>query len=149
MISENVKIYVANSEHEVPRGKHSTDNLHGLLLVEEEKVLVLVRHDGVIFLDEIEFIEIEGDERFEKRHRKDHVIVAKVNRKDVEFHHAKVTGLKIKEEAIKKIPEIKLDFPLFRNEPGGKKEPVGDHEHVRLRRHPESSFTCVAPDDNS
>jgi hypothetical protein len=149
MTAEKVKIYAADDVVEVPRGKHFTDQLHNLLVVEEEKVLVLVKHDGVVFLDEIEFIEIEGDERFEKRHRKEHVIIAKVNKTDIEFHHAKVTGLQIKEQAMKKISSIKLDFPLFKNEPGGKKEPVGDGEHVRLRRHPESCFTCVAPDDNS
>ena len=147
--ADKVIIFVAESELEVPRGKHSMDHLHSLLVVEEEKVLVLQERDREVFLDEIEFIEIEGGERFEKRHRRDHPILAKVNKTEIEFHHAKVTGLQIKEQAIKKLPSIKLDFPLFHNVPHGKKVPVGDGQHVRLHRKHPSSFTCVAPDDNS
>ena len=144
-----VTVFVGESQVEVSQGQHLTDSLHALLLVEEEKVLVLQHEGRTVFLDEIEIIEIIGGERFEKRHRREHAILAKVNKTEIEFHHAKVTGLQIKEHAIKKLPSIKLDFPLFENAPNDKKEPVGDGQHVRLHRHPQSCFTCVAPDDNS
>src|ERR1700733_5157561 len=61
-----VTLFVAESEVEIPPGKYATDHLHGLLLVEEEKILILRDGDREVFLDEIEFIEIEGGERLEK-----------------------------------------------------------------------------------
>jgi hypothetical protein len=76
-------------------------------------------------------------------------IIAKVNRTEIEFSRHDVSGLQIKEEAIKKIPSIKIDFPLFKNEANGKKVPISDEQIVHLERDPVSCFTCVAPDDNS
>jgi hypothetical protein len=146
---EKVSVYLDEREILVPVGEHSTDHLHALLVVGEDQVLVLLKDGRELFLDEIETIEIIGGERFGKRHRHHHLIKAKVNRVEVEFAHAKVTGLAVKEHAIKKGVAIKTDFPLFKNEDGGRKEPVADGQTVRLLRHPETSFTCVAPDDNS
>jgi hypothetical protein len=146
---EKVTVILTEREIAVPAGKHTTDHLHALLLVEEDQVLVQLKDGCEMFLDEIETIEIIGGERFDKRHRHHHLIKAKVNRVEIEFTHAKVTGLAVKEHAIKKGVAIKTDFPLFENEAGGKKEPVADSQTVRLHRHLQTSFTCVAPDDNS
>jgi hypothetical protein len=147
---EKVTVLVTGREQQVPKGEHSVEKLHTLLLVEAEHVLVLRDGDAEVFLDEVEVFEIKGGERFEKRHHRDcPPVIAKVNRTDVAFPHAKVTGYSIKEQAIKAGLSIKLDFPLFHNEPHGKKVPVGDGQHIRLHRKHPSSFTCLAPDDNS
>jgi hypothetical protein len=146
---EKVTVYVSGREIAIPVGKHTVERLHELALVAEEHVLVIRNGDTELILDEVDVYEIIGGERFETRHRKECPVIAKINRTDVEFAHARVTGLHIKEHAIKKGLPIKLDFPLFHNETHGKKEPVADGQHVRLKRKHPSSFTCVAPDDNS
>lgn len=146
---EKVTVYLAEREIAVPSGKHTTDHLHALLLVEEDQVLVLLKDGCELLLDEIENIEIIGGERLDKRHRNHHPIKATVNKTQVEFHHAKVTGLVVKEHAIKKGVAIQPDFVLFENQPDGKKKQVADDQTVRLHRHPETSFTCVGADDHS
>lgn len=147
---EKVTVVVADREQVVPKGEHTVEKLHALLLVEDEHVLVLRTGDTELVLDEVDIFEVKGGERFEKRPQRNcPPVIAKVNRKDITFPHAKVTGLRIKERAIESGLAIKLDFPLFHNEPHGKKVQVGDAQHVRLHRKHPSSFTCVAPDDNS
>lgn len=74
--------------------------------------------------------------------------VVKVNNKPVRFAKRRVTGLEIKETAIKQGVAIETGFVLYHVKPeGGLGKAIGDSEIVTLKACDE--FRCVAPDDNS
>lgn len=69
-----------------------------------------------------------------------------VNRQPVDLPDRELTGMQIKEAAIGQHVEIQPDFPLSVKR-GGRFEPVGDNQQVRVHEHEE--FLAVPPDDNS
>ena len=72
----------------------------------------------------------------------------KVNTKPVRFIKRRVSGLEIKETAIKQGIAIEVGFVLYRLKPDGSLGPViRDDEPVTLKTCEE--FSCVAPDDKS
>lgn len=70
-----------------------------------------------------------------------------VNNKPVKIEGPKVSGLEIKETAIKDGVDIKLDFQLAMLGPDGKYDPVGDTDVVEVDDG--SEFVATAGDDNS
>lgn len=74
-------------------------------------------------------------------------IIVTVNRNDVTFDVHRVTGLQIKETAIRRGVQIQPDFALFEVLGAGGLRPVPDDEAVELRER--EAFRAVAPDDNS
>lgn len=76
------------------------------------------------------------------------LITVDVNTKPVQFTKHRVTGLVIKQTAVKQGVAIKTDFVLYRDLPnGGLSAAIGNEQYVNL--HDGEKFTCVAPDDNS
>jgi len=72
----------------------------------------------------------------------------KVNTKPVRFVKRRVTGMEIKETAIKQDVKIEIGFVLYRLKPDGGLGPaIRDDEEVLLKDCDE--FSCVAPDDKS
>jgi hypothetical protein len=72
----------------------------------------------------------------------------KINTKPVQFIKRRVTGLEIKETAVKQHVDIKVSFVLYALKPDGGLGPViRDDEKVEL--HDCAEFSCVAPDDKS
>ena len=69
-----------------------------------------------------------------------------VNNQPVELPRREVTGLEIKQAAIRQGVEIELNFALSVKR-GDRYQPVGDDEPVRP--HEGEKFLAVAPDDNS
>lgn len=74
-------------------------------------------------------------------------IPVKVNGTQVVFHKCAVTGLEIKEAAIKAGAPLELGFILQLEVRDGEARVVGDDETVTLRPH--MCFTAIRPDDNS
>jgi Multiubiquitin len=70
-----------------------------------------------------------------------------VNSKPVSMTEHRVTGLEIKEAAVRAGLNIELDFQLSIRRPNGHLEVVGDDETVTIND--KSEFRAVAPDDNS
>lgn len=71
-----------------------------------------------------------------------------VNNKNVVFEHRRVTGLEIKQTAMKQGVNLCADCVLHRVKPGGGfGSAIRDHERVVLRAGDE--FRCITPDDNS
>jgi len=76
------------------------------------------------------------------------LITIKVNKNEVKFKKRRVTGLEVKETAIKQGVKIELGFVLYRiKRDGGLGPAIGDSERVVL--HECEEFRCVTPDDNS
>ena len=73
--------------------------------------------------------------------------VISVNNKPVELDEPLITGLEIKDAAIKQEVTIALDFQLAAVEADGKHRIVGDSEKVDVRE--DKTFVATASDDNS
>jgi hypothetical protein len=69
-----------------------------------------------------------------------------VNRQPVELPAERLTGLEIKEAAIRQHVEIEPSFQLSLKR-GDRYEVIGDSDRVEVRR--DEEFLAVAPDDNS
>lgn len=70
-----------------------------------------------------------------------------VNRKPVEVNGPVITGLEVKEAAIKQDVAIKLDFQLAVVEADGKHRIVGNSDKVDVSEY--KTFYATAGDDNS
>jgi hypothetical protein len=70
-----------------------------------------------------------------------------VNNKPVRLPSRRVTGLQIKEAAIKQGVKIDVGFQLWEELPGGRERQIGDSDEITVREG--SRFTAIAPDDNS
>jgi hypothetical protein len=70
-----------------------------------------------------------------------------VNRTEVHLEVRKVTGLQLKEAAIRQGAELQLDFQLWWFDADGKRHQIGDDKEVEL--HDGERFAANAPDDNS
>lgn len=70
-----------------------------------------------------------------------------VNKKPVNVDGPLITGLEIKEAAIKQGVAIELDFVLAKVAPDHKEPIVGDDDKVDVTEF--KTFTATAPDDNS
>ena len=75
------------------------------------------------------------------------VITIIVNNQPVQFQQTEVTGLQIKEAAIKQGVAIATDFQLFLKHGEGKLKLIADGETVKI--HEREEFRATAPDDNS
>jgi hypothetical protein len=72
----------------------------------------------------------------------------KINRQPILFVNRHVTGLEMKETAIKQKLKIEVTFVLYALKPDGSLGPViRDEDKVKL--HECDEFSCVAPDDKS
>ncbi len=74
-------------------------------------------------------------------------IEIEVNSKPVLMEEKVVTGLEIKQAAIKQGVAIEANFVLQEELPNGSVRIVGDGDQVKI--HPHISFTAIRPDDNS
>ncbi len=70
-----------------------------------------------------------------------------VNKKPVTVDEPLITGIEIKEAAIKQDVQIELDFVLAEVAPDNKEPIVGDDDKVDVTEF--KTFTATAPDDNS
>lgn len=70
-----------------------------------------------------------------------------VNEKLVEMHQSEANGFQIKEAAIAKGVNIKLDFVLSEELGERRSRIIGDNQTIEL--HDGQKFIAVAPDDNS
>ena len=70
-----------------------------------------------------------------------------VNRKEVKVDGPRVSGLAIKQAAIKQGVPIELDFQLAVVTPDGKQDIIGDDDIVEVTD--KSEFFATAGDDNS
>lgn len=70
-----------------------------------------------------------------------------VNERPVTFSEHKVTGLELKQAAIKQGVAIQVDFVLFEVRGDAPLKQIGDGDGINL--HPKQVFRAVAPDDNS
>jgi hypothetical protein len=77
----------------------------------------------------------------------DHVVSILVNDQPVHVDGPKVTGLQIKEAAIRAGLQIDLGFQVIEELPHNRTRVVGDDEIVQVRDG--SRFLALAPDDNS
>ena len=82
----------------------------------------------------------------EKGERKGKFPIA-VNRKPVEVDEELVTGLQVKEAAIKQGVSIQLDFQLAKVTPDGSHQIVGDREKVDVLEY--KTFFATSSDDNA
>lgn len=85
------------------------------------------------------------DDMAENKAPKD--VVVTVNTRPVPLPSRSVTGLQIKEAAITAGLAIDLGFVLLMDEGHGRDRVIGDDEVVRVNKN--STFTAIAPDDNS
>ncbi|MDB9515017.1 multiubiquitin domain-containing protein [Kamptonema animale CS-326] len=74
-------------------------------------------------------------------------VTVTVNSRPVTFSEHKVTGLEIKQAAIKQGVSIQKDFVLFEVKDNDSLNQIGDCDTVTL--HKEQVFRATAPDDNS
>lgn len=74
-------------------------------------------------------------------------VVVTVNTRPVSLPSRSVTGLQIKEAAIAAGLTIDVGFVLLMDEEHGRDRVIGDDEVVRVNKN--STFTAIAPDDNS
>lgn len=70
-----------------------------------------------------------------------------VNGKTVIMPDREVTGAEIKTEAIRQNVQIQANFVLQQELANGTSKIIGDGDSIRI--HPHTSFTAIAPDDNS
>jgi hypothetical protein len=70
-----------------------------------------------------------------------------VNRKPIKVTEKEMSGLQIKEAAIKQGVNIQLDFVLFQDLSNGQQVIVKDHQKVRIRDG--LKFEAITNDDNS
>jgi len=82
----------------------------------------------------------------EHGHEHDHVEIL-VNGKPVALHREDVSGLQIKEAAIKQGVNIKIDFLVFRDLSNGQQARVPDDEVIRV--HQKERFDVLSNDDHS
>ncbi|MHC5777954.1 multiubiquitin domain-containing protein [Nostoc sp.] len=75
------------------------------------------------------------------------MITVTVNERPVNFSQHKVTGLEIKQTAIKQGVAIQEDFVLFEVKGNSPLKQIGDCETITL--HEGQKFRATAPDDNS
>lgn len=75
------------------------------------------------------------------------MITVTVNERPVNFSQHKVTGLEIKQAAIKQGVAIQEDFVLFEVKGNSPLKQIGDCETITL--HEGQKFRATAPDDNS
>jgi hypothetical protein len=74
-------------------------------------------------------------------------VVVTVNLRPVPLPDRSVTGLQIKQAAIAAGLRIDEGFVLLVDENDGRDRVVGDDEVIKVNK--QSSFTAIAPDDNS
>ncbi len=79
--------------------------------------------------------------------KKPKTIIITVNERPVTFTEHKVTGLEIKQAAIKQGVAIQEDFVLFEVKCDSPLKQIGDCETITL--HEGQKFRATAPDDNS
>jgi hypothetical protein len=77
----------------------------------------------------------------------EHTVVVTVNNQPVTVPAPKATGRQIKEAAIAAGLPIQVDFVLSQVLPNDKTKIIGDNDEVTVNKN--STFTAVAPDDNS
>ncbi len=70
-----------------------------------------------------------------------------VNNRPVRVQDKQITGLEIKQAAVKQGVPIQLDFLLSEHLKHGEARIIGDADEVKVDKH--SKFTAVAGDDNS
>lgn len=75
------------------------------------------------------------------------VIEIEVNGNEVKMPNKETTGLEIKETAIAQGVTIQINFVLQEELANGSSKVIGDSDRIRLNKN--SSFTAIAPDDNS
>lgn len=83
----------------------------------------------------------------EKKGQREHLVTVTVNELPVEIIGPRVTGLEIKEAAIRQGVKIQPSFVLSQELPNRSTEIIGDNDTVTVNKH--SRFVAVAPDDNS
>ena len=76
-----------------------------------------------------------------------HVVSILVNDQPVHVDGPKVTGLQIKEAAIRAGVQIDLGFQLIEELPDDRTRVVGDEDIIEV--HAGNRFLALAPDDNS
>lgn len=81
------------------------------------------------------------------KHDKAKDVVVTVNTRPVPLPDRSVTGLRIKQAAIVAGLPIDEGFVLLVDEDDGRDRVIGDDEIVKVNK--KSSFTAIAPDDNS
>ena len=74
-------------------------------------------------------------------------VVVTVNTRPVPLPDRSVTGLQIKQAAIAAGLPIDVGFVLLIDEHDGRDRVVGDDEAIKVNKN--STFTAIAPDDNS
>lgn len=74
-------------------------------------------------------------------------VVIEVNGRDVVMPDKAATGLQIKQAAIAQGVTIQENFVLQEELANGTSKVIGDNDEVKLNKN--SSFTAIAPDDNS
>ncbi len=79
--------------------------------------------------------------------KKPKTITVTVNERPIAFTKHKVTGLEIKQAAIKQGAAIQEDFVLFEVKCDSPLKQIGDCETITL--HEGQKFRATAPDDNS
>ncbi|OKH30522.1 hypothetical protein NIES2101_42280 [Calothrix sp. HK-06] len=92
-------------------------------------------------------MQIDVTKETESLSKKPKVITITVNERSVTFSKHKVTGLEIKQAAIKQCVAIQQDFVLFEVKCDSQLEQIGDCETITL--HEGQRFRATAPDDNS
>lgn len=92
-------------------------------------------------------MEIEVTKETEALSKKPKIITIIVNERPVTFTKHKVTGLEIKQTAIKQSIAIQEDFVLFEVKCDSSLKQIGDCETINL--HEGQKFRATAPDDNS
>lgn len=92
-------------------------------------------------------MQIESMQDAKLQAKKPKTITVTVNERPVTFSQHKVTGLEIKQTAIKQGVGIQEDFVLFEVKGNSSLKQVGDCETVTL--HEGQQFRATAPDDNS
>lgn len=91
--------------------------------------------------------ENEDDKMGHDRSEEPKTITIEVNSYKVKMLEGPVTGLEIKEAAIKQNVEIQPNFVLHEELPNGTGKIIGDDDKIQLRDY--LSFTAITPDDNS
>lgn len=92
-------------------------------------------------------MQIESVQNVGQAVKKPKTITVTVNERPVTFSNHKVTGLEIKQVAIKQCVAIQEDFVLFEVKCDSQLEQIGDCETITL--HEGQRFRATAPDDNS
>lgn len=95
----------------------------------------------------MEHIETDLKDVDELEHEVGRAVEVLVNFKPVLLHRRRITGLGIKESAIRQGINIQRDFVLFEDRGGGRRELIRDNQIVHVRSG--ARFEAVPGDDNS